>query len=307
MQRVETVRFEMLNELRYGQHPDGRTALEPRDREPRGLGAITAAPQHRCRPHPVRRLRERRHARAAGHRCRRRPSTTCRSSRTASMRSSAATRWSTSPQEVLRRQLLPYWASLLKPGGIIDDGRAGRRGDDRGLRSAARCPFEDFREVLYGAQEYEGDTHFTGFTPDSFSELLRRSGFRRASDRRSDRRNGKCKEFEITARKAGVVRVSVVICTLNRAESLGATLDCLRHQHHDDFEVIVVNGPSTDADAGRPRAVAGPDPLLRQPRTEPVGLAQHRDPRQRGRADRLHRRRCAAGAGVADAGTAGVR
>jgi glycosyltransferase involved in cell wall biosynthesis len=42
------------------------------------------------------------------------------------------------------------------------------------------------------------------------------------------------------------MRVSVVICTLNRADALGATLECLRHQHHDDFEVIVVNGPSTD-------------------------------------------------------------
>ncbi len=30
MQRVETVRFEMLNELRYGQRHDGRTVLEPR-------------------------------------------------------------------------------------------------------------------------------------------------------------------------------------------------------------------------------------------------------------------------------------
>ena len=42
------------------------------------------------------------------------------------------------------------------------------------------------------------------------------------------------------------MRVSVVICTLNRAGSLGATLECLQYQHHDDFEVIVVNGPSTD-------------------------------------------------------------
>ena len=42
------------------------------------------------------------------------------------------------------------------------------------------------------------------------------------------------------------MRVSVVICTYNRADSLGATLECLRHQTFDDFEVIVVNGPSTD-------------------------------------------------------------
>lgn len=40
--------------------------------------------------------------------------------------------------------------------------------------------------------------------------------------------------------------VSVVICTLDRADSLGATLDALRHQRHRDLEVVVVNGPSRD-------------------------------------------------------------
>jgi glycosyltransferase involved in cell wall biosynthesis/GT2 family glycosyltransferase len=42
------------------------------------------------------------------------------------------------------------------------------------------------------------------------------------------------------------MRVSVVICTLNRAQSLIETLDCLRYQSFQDFEVVVVNGPSTD-------------------------------------------------------------
>lgn len=42
------------------------------------------------------------------------------------------------------------------------------------------------------------------------------------------------------------MRTSVVICTYNRADSLGQTLESLRHQGHPDFEVVVVNGPSTD-------------------------------------------------------------
>ena len=42
------------------------------------------------------------------------------------------------------------------------------------------------------------------------------------------------------------MRVSVVICTYNRADSLGATLESLIHQRHADLEVVVVNGPSTD-------------------------------------------------------------
>lgn len=45
------------------------------------------------------------------------------------------------------------------------------------------------------------------------------------------------------------MRVSVVICTYNRASGLRATLDCLRLQRHSDFEVVVVNGPSTDGTA----------------------------------------------------------
>ena len=53
------------------------------------------------------------------------------------------------------------------------------------------------------------------------------------------------------------MRVSVVICTLNRADALAATLECLRLQHHDDFEVIVVNGPSTDGTAERLASLDG--------------------------------------------------
>ncbi len=42
------------------------------------------------------------------------------------------------------------------------------------------------------------------------------------------------------------MRVSVVICTLNRCEGLQQTLESLRFQSSDEFEVVVVNGPSTD-------------------------------------------------------------
>ena len=45
------------------------------------------------------------------------------------------------------------------------------------------------------------------------------------------------------------MRVSVVICTYNRADGLRATLESLRLQRYRDFEVVVVNGPSTDRTA----------------------------------------------------------
>lgn len=40
--------------------------------------------------------------------------------------------------------------------------------------------------------------------------------------------------------------VSIVVCTYNRADALRETLECLRRQHVGGFEVVVVNGPSTD-------------------------------------------------------------
>ena len=42
------------------------------------------------------------------------------------------------------------------------------------------------------------------------------------------------------------MRISVVINTYNRGPSLRETLRALKHQTHDAFEVVVVNGPSTD-------------------------------------------------------------
>lgn len=105
------------------------------------------------------------------------------------------------PQETLRRTLLPYWASLLKPGGALVAVAPDVDAMSRDYVSGA-MPFADFREVLYGGQEYEGDSHFTGFTPDSFSDMLREAGFGDVVVVARDRRNGKCKEFEIVAQKA---------------------------------------------------------------------------------------------------------
>ena len=44
----------------------------------------------------------------------------------------------------------------------------------------------------------------------------------------------------------GSMRVTVVINTYNRAAGLRITLAALRHQTYESFEVVVVNGPSTD-------------------------------------------------------------
>jgi glycosyltransferase involved in cell wall biosynthesis/GT2 family glycosyltransferase len=65
------------------------------------------------------------------------------------------------------------------------------------------------------------------------------------------------------------MRVSVVVCTYNRADALRHTLDALRYQTFTDFEVVVVNGPSTDHTAdvlaewdGRIEVATNPEPNL---------------------------------------------
>jgi predicted SAM-dependent methyltransferase len=106
------------------------------------------------------------------------------------------------PQEALRRNLLPYWSSLLAPGGlfraVVPDGEAM-------LAKAAEgsYPFHDFREVLFGSQDYTGDFHYNMFTPDSLAELLTEAGFKDIAVTARGRQNGRCYEFEIAAVYAG--------------------------------------------------------------------------------------------------------
>ncbi len=104
------------------------------------------------------------------------------------------------PQERLVRALLPHWYMLLADGGefraITPDGAA-----MIDAASAGTYTYEDFRTVLFGAQEYDGDFHFNLLTPHSLSKLLEEAGFSEVKIVEAGRRNGRCFEFEISARK----------------------------------------------------------------------------------------------------------
>jgi predicted SAM-dependent methyltransferase len=102
------------------------------------------------------------------------------------------------PQEQLRRELLPYWKSLLKKGGTI---RAVVPDAEAMIREyqAGRYPYDDMREVLYGAQDYDGDFHYNMFTPEHMIRLLEEAGFESAKVIEAGRKNGRCFEFEIVA------------------------------------------------------------------------------------------------------------
>lgn len=104
------------------------------------------------------------------------------------------------PHQYLQDVLLPYWHSLLKPGGelnlIVPDALAMMNSFHRGEMS-----FEDFALLTFGKQDYEGDFHYVMFSVESLTELLKATGFRDISVVEQARRNGLCFEMEVLAFK----------------------------------------------------------------------------------------------------------
>lgn len=104
------------------------------------------------------------------------------------------------PQEQLRRQLLPYWASLLKPGGlfiaIVPDADAMIQSYVKGDYS-----YNNLREVFFGAQDYDGDFHFNMFIPEQLKELFLEAGLSNFQVKVRGRSNGACLEMEVRAHK----------------------------------------------------------------------------------------------------------
>lgn len=102
------------------------------------------------------------------------------------------------PLEQLRRELLPYWVSLLRADGvfraIVPDGANMAR-----AYVSKEYSFENLRQVTFGGQDYDGDFHYNMFSTDSLSQLLRDAGFTRIEVVAENRENGGCKEFEIIA------------------------------------------------------------------------------------------------------------
>jgi len=103
------------------------------------------------------------------------------------------------PLEELRRALLPYWCSLLKPGGLLT---AVVPDAEKMIAeySAGRFSFEDLRLVTFGQQEYDQDFHFIMFSKESLCELLRQAGLTKVRVVASGRRNGVCYEMELEGR-----------------------------------------------------------------------------------------------------------
>lgn len=104
------------------------------------------------------------------------------------------------PEEELRRRVLPHWVAKLLPGGtmraIVPDALSMIEACSKGA-----LRFEDLREVTFGAQDYEGDFHFTMFSIGSLTDLLEGAGLVEVEIVEAGRRNGLCLEMELVARK----------------------------------------------------------------------------------------------------------
>jgi len=98
----------------------------------------------------------------------------------------------------LRTHILPYWHSLLKPGGrltiVCPDAESMIRD-----YAAGELPWEDLRKVTYGAQDYDGDYHYNMYQASNLQTYLEAAGFDSVELIERARVNGICYEMELSA------------------------------------------------------------------------------------------------------------
>lgn len=109
------------------------------------------------------------------------------------------------PEERLRRRVLPYLISLLAPGAefraVVPDAHAMITRYAEGS-----FDFADLKMVIYGGQDYDGDFHFTMFTPESICSLFEYCGLTDVRVLEKARVNGKSLELEAAGRRPTGVR-----------------------------------------------------------------------------------------------------
>jgi len=105
-------------------------------------------------------------------------------------------------QNHLATVILPYWRSLLKPGGILrtvcPNALEILRRHDQG-----RLSFTDLALLFFGAQDYSGDDHLAMYAPTTLQSVLEGAGFEHVEILTEARQNGLCPEMELVAHNPG--------------------------------------------------------------------------------------------------------
>jgi len=94
--------------------------------------------------------------------------------------------------------ILPYWKSLLKPGGTVRIICPNWQAMQQRLQ-AGQMSFAEFKYVTFGRQDYSGDDHFTMYWPESLARILTEAGFHDVQIVTASRLNDICPEMEVTA------------------------------------------------------------------------------------------------------------
>ena len=101
-------------------------------------------------------------------------------------------------EHTLLTEVLPHWASVLRPGGTLTVTAPDARAIMADLVKGT-IEWETAKTVLMGGQEYEGDFHFALLDPATVGAMFEAAGFAAARIIAEARPNGDCLEFEIVA------------------------------------------------------------------------------------------------------------
>ncbi len=100
----------------------------------------------------------------------------------------------------MEKELLPYWKSLLKTGGIFrvifPDLEAMLQAYEAG-----EMDFNLLARIIMGGQDYQLDYHYAVYSPELVVAMLQNAGFHDIQIVARGRENGGCRETEIVATK----------------------------------------------------------------------------------------------------------
>ncbi|MCP4667086.1 MAG: hypothetical protein GY849_12050 [Deltaproteobacteria bacterium] len=99
-----------------------------------------------------------------------------------------------------KTHILPSWLSILKPSGMLRITCPNWKAMIEYLQ-AGRMTWARLKEITFGGQEYEGNDHYSMYTPETLTTLLKEIGFSQVEVVAIDRDNGGCPEMELVAIK----------------------------------------------------------------------------------------------------------